>query len=70
MTTQAQMIEADLRKGVRITPISAFRDYNCLRLGARIWQLRQKGLPILRIMLTHPTNRKKHYACYFIAHAK
>lgn len=44
--SQTEMIRADLEAGKSLTPLSALQDYGTLRLGARIFDLRQKGLPI------------------------
>lgn len=43
---QAEMILKDLKKGKRITPISALRDYGCFRLSARVYDLKSAGHPI------------------------
>lgn len=63
--TQTDMILTDLRRGKRITPIDALRDYGCFRLGARIWDLRAQGLEIDCDMITI-VNTKKKVACYYI----
>lgn len=44
--TQSQLIAQHLRSGKAITPIEALRLYGCLRLGARIYDLRQRGMNI------------------------
>jgi len=46
--SQNQMILARLKKCVPITPLDALRDFGTLRLGARVWDLEQKGYTILR----------------------
>ena len=38
--TQAQKILRDLKKGERITPLDAMKNYGCMRLAARIYDLR------------------------------
>lgn len=39
--TQTQAILSDLRKGRRVTPLSALKRYGCLRLAARISDIRR-----------------------------
>jgi hypothetical protein len=46
METQNQLIRQHLESGKSITPLEALSMYGCLRLGARIYDLRQDGLPI------------------------
>ena len=41
--TQSHQILAELRDGKHITPLYALTKFNCFRLGARIWDLRQAG---------------------------
>nr|WP_294525791.1 helix-turn-helix domain-containing protein [uncultured Rhodopila sp.] len=41
--TQSAAILRHLRRNPSITPLDALRHYGCLRLGARIWDLRQAG---------------------------
>ena len=41
--TQSGMILRDLLEGKKITPISAIKDYHCMRLAARILDLRKDG---------------------------
>ena len=35
-----------LNKGFKITALTAFNRFGCMRLGARIWELRKEGKPI------------------------
>jgi hypothetical protein len=46
--TQCDRIESYLRQGRSLTPLSALRLFDCFRLGARIHQLKRKGVPIKR----------------------
>ncbi|MDD5358392.1 MAG: helix-turn-helix domain-containing protein [Candidatus Nanoarchaeia archaeon] len=46
------MILEYLKKGGKLTPLKALRRFNCLRLGARIYDLRAKGHPIKMRMKT------------------
>ena len=41
MQTQSCMILKDLLDGERLSPLDALSKHDCLRLGARIWDLRQ-----------------------------
>lgn len=42
MSQTTDILEA-LKHGAEITPLEALRDYGCMRLGARIWELKQQG---------------------------
>ena len=42
--------------------------FGCLRLGAQIFALKKKGLPI-EMKMKKDENTGKHYAVYFIAPA-
>lgn len=46
MKSQTELIRKHLESGKTITPLEALRRYDCLRLGARICDLRQDGLPV------------------------
>ena len=41
--SQAAQILAALERGEAITPLDALRDFGCMRLGARIWDLKRAG---------------------------
>lgn len=41
--TQAQKILRDLKRGKRITPLDALKNYGCMRLAARIYDLKFAG---------------------------
>lgn len=41
--TQSEMILRHLQEDGSITPFDALREYGCMRLGARIYDLRRKG---------------------------
>jgi len=41
--TQAQQILAHLKTGRSITPLDALHDFQCFRLGARVYDLKQDG---------------------------
>ncbi len=61
MKTQNQQIEAYLKSGKKITPLTALRNFGSLRLGARIFQLRKQGLDIKTNLITR---RGKTFAEY------
>ena len=44
--SQTQQIRRHLESGRPITPIEALNRYGCLRLGARIHNLKSEGMPI------------------------
>ena len=63
--TQAEAILADLKRGKSITPFDALYDYGCLRLGARIYDLKRAGHPIMRRMVEDHRSGKR-YAEYWM----
>ena len=44
--TQTEWVLGKLLEGVRITPMDALRGCGCLRLAARVEELRREGMPI------------------------
>lgn len=46
--TQTEEIHAALKRGEKLTPLMALRKYGTMRLGARIWDLRQAGVRVQR----------------------
>ena len=52
-----------LQAGNVLTPLEALRKFNCLRLGARIYDLRQQGYVINSFMITDDQTGKR-YARY------
>ena len=58
---QAKMIAAHLKAGNTITALEALQKFGCLRLAARIADLRKEGLKILTSYIDH---NGKRYACY------
>jgi hypothetical protein len=46
MKSQTKLIKDHLQAGHSITPLQALRLYGCLRLGARIYDLKRDGLDI------------------------
>lgn len=53
--TQKMKILRDLEAGKRLTQLDATHDYGCTRLGARIYDLKKDGYPILSKMITVKT---------------
>lgn len=49
--TQTERILQYLKDFGSITPLQALSDLGVMRLGARIWDLRQAGYPITRRMV-------------------
>ena len=64
--SQTDAILRDLRKGKRVTPLDALKAYGSMRLGARIWDLRKRGVPIVRDMV-HDRKNNRRYAVYWLA---
>jgi len=64
--TQCEQIRAHLLSGEKITPIEALNFYECMRLGARIYDLRAEGISIQRQM-KELKNGKKVAEYYLLA---
>ena len=60
--TQANKILFYLKQGHSITPLEALNKFGSFRLGARIYELKQKGHNIQKKMII--TNNKKYIAEY------
>lgn len=61
--SQRSKILQYLQKGYSITPISALDKFQCFRLGARIWDLKDKGHQIETDMIDDKKTGKR-YASY------
>ena len=64
--TQSQLILNHLKTHGSITALDALREYGCMRLGARIWDLKHQGHDI-RTTFESAQNRygeKVNYARY------
>lgn len=61
--SQSQQILNYLQTGNALTALDAIRLFNCLRLGARIYDLRQQGYVINSFMITDDKSGKR-YARY------
>lgn len=64
METQNQAILEHLESGKSITPIDALRKFGSMRLGARIYDLKQMGHTIEKRMVS---NGEKRFASYRMA---
>ena len=56
--TQSEMILAALESGRRLTPLDALREFGCLRLGARVWDMRRDGHNVQREMVMISTGKR------------
>ncbi len=56
---QTEQVLAHLQSGRKITPKEALSEYGIMRLGARIWDLKQDGFPITKEMVVVPTRDGK-----------
>ncbi|QMT41264.1 helix-turn-helix domain-containing protein [Neisseria shayeganii] len=61
--SQSQQILAWMQAGNSITPLEALQRFGCLRLGARIYDLRQSGHAISK-QTVHDERTGKTYASY------
>jgi hypothetical protein len=57
-STQKKQIESALRRGETITPMTAFTEFGCLNLSARICELITDGLIIRREWMRTPTGKR------------
>jgi len=61
--SQNKKILNALYYGATLTPLLALHCYGCMRLGARVWDLRRQGHRIDRHMVTDKHTGKR-YAAY------
>ena len=68
MIAQSQQILEYMQKNGSITPLEALNLFGCMRLGARIYDLKAAGHQILTIMtFSDPENgRQKRFARYIL----
>lgn len=59
--SQCEQILEALRQGRELTPLDALREFSCMRLGARIWELTQAGYNIETRLVSQ---NGKHFASY------
>ena len=72
MKTQEQEILWWLREIGGITPMDAFQEFGCFRLGARVFDLRRKGYRIHTEMVSYCNRRGKtvKFGKYFLMEEK
>lgn len=68
MTTQKERILEYLKTHDGITPLQALDLFGCMRLGARIADLKAEGHKIEKTMISvkKEDGRPKQYACYHL----
>ena len=59
---QTEQIKTYLNQGHTLTAIEALEKFQCFRLASRIYDLKQEGYQINKIMIT--AENKKRYAQY------
>ena len=64
MKTQTAQILNYLRRGNSLTPLEALKCFGSLRLGARIFELKEAGHKIHSVLIER---NGKHIACYSLA---
>lgn len=62
--TQTEKIKEYLLAGNTLTQLQSLDRFKCLRLGARCWDLRQKGINVQSRIVETPSG--KHIAEYFV----
>ena len=69
MKSQVDLIYTHMKEIGPITPLVAFEEYNCLRLGARIDDLKKAGIAIEDRWVTYksPLGQTKRYKEYRLA---
>ena len=68
MMTQNEMILNHLRENRSITPLEALHKYGCMRLGARVYDLKRMGFKIRKTVEVrkNAAGQEKHYARYWM----
>lgn len=61
--TQTEQIRNYLEEGGELTQLDAIVLFGCLRLGARIWDLKKIGVPVKKETVN---KNNKHFAKYYI----
>jgi len=67
--SQAQSILNYLQQGNSLTALEALELFKCMRLGARIWDLKQQGY-VIGEELIHDERNNKRYSRYWISQDK
>lgn len=60
---QVDMILSHLKEHGSITPLDAMQEYGCMRLGARIWEIRDLGYKV-ETKMESSKNRFGQMTCY------
>lgn len=60
--SQTEKILEHLKSGRTLTPLEALQEFGCLRLAARVWELRSQGYDIQARDRVLPNG--KHVAAY------
>lgn len=63
-TSQTNQILEYMRAGNSITPLDALRLFGCMRLGARIYDLKQRGY-VINTSIVKDKDTGKRYALYY-----
>ena len=61
--SQTQLLRVHLDKGLTITPMEALSKWGCMRLAARVLDLKACGYPVSKV--NHVNSRGKRYAIYW-----
>lgn len=66
--TQCERILMYLREVGSITPLDAMREFGCMRLGARVYDLKRRGIGIRKETETRENRwgQKVRYARYYL----
>lgn len=62
--TQAEQILDALKSGRRLTALDALKEFGCMRLGARVFELKESGADIRDERVK--TSTGKNVTCYFL----
>lgn len=55
--SQAARILEFLQSGEALTPLDALTHFGCMRLGARVWELKRDGHPIIEERVRTPSGK-------------
>jgi len=61
--SQSEQIKAHLKSGYTLTPLGALRLCGCLRLAARIHDIKKGGTPVRSATVNHGGKRYAEYWC-------
>ena len=67
--SQRWKIYSYMLEGNRVTALAALRLFHCMRLGARIHEMKKKGIPVLDRFITvedGETGKQKHVKEYWL----